>query len=127
MLFLALITCSIHAAAPTTCAKQVLVEYAPAGVDAFIAFADAVEEEFTGILVDGEEVRSSLYDNGVWLRGAVVVAGYHTMEGQETVGCMLFAAKEVSRSEESGRGCWLVVAAWRRADGQLAVRQRLRA
>lgn len=35
---------------------QVLVEYAPAEVDAFIAFADAVEEEFAGIHVDGTEV-----------------------------------------------------------------------
>ncbi|KAI7840099.1 hypothetical protein COHA_006140 [Chlorella ohadii] len=34
----------------------VLVEYAPAEVDAFIAFADAVEEEFEGIMVDGVEV-----------------------------------------------------------------------
>lgn len=36
---------------------QVLVEYAPAEVDTFIAFADAVEEEFEGIMVDGVEVR----------------------------------------------------------------------
>jgi hypothetical protein len=31
----------------------VLVEYAPGEVDAFIAFADAVEDEFEGVMVDG--------------------------------------------------------------------------
>lgn len=36
-----------------------MVEYAPAEVDAFIAFADAVEEEFEGVMVDGVEVRCS--------------------------------------------------------------------
>lgn len=35
---------------------KVVVEYSPADVDAFIAFADAVEEEFQGIIVDGVEV-----------------------------------------------------------------------
>ena len=45
-------------------APQVVVEYAPAAVDAFIALADAVEAEFEGILVDGVEVR------GVARRGA---------------------------------------------------------
>lgn len=38
---------------------QVMVEYAPAEVDTFIAFADAVEEEFEGVMVDGVEVRRS--------------------------------------------------------------------
>lgn len=38
---------------------QVVVEYSPADVDAFIAFADAVEEEFQGIIVDGVEVSSA--------------------------------------------------------------------
>lgn len=33
------------------------MEYAPAEVDTFIAFADAVEEEFEGVMVDGVEVR----------------------------------------------------------------------
>ena len=32
---------------------QLVVEYDQGGVDAFIAFADAFEEEFAGILVDG--------------------------------------------------------------------------
>ncbi|PSC70235.1 round spermatid basic 1-like [Micractinium conductrix] len=36
--------------------QKVLVEYAPAEVDSFIAFADAVEDEFQGIMVDGVEV-----------------------------------------------------------------------
>ncbi|KAL4421605.1 hypothetical protein ABPG75_010896 [Micractinium tetrahymenae] len=36
--------------------QKVMVEYAPAEVDAFIAFADAVEEEFEGVMVDGVEV-----------------------------------------------------------------------
>lgn len=32
------------------------MEYSPAEVDAFIEFADACEEEFQGIMVDGVEV-----------------------------------------------------------------------
>ncbi|KAL4450237.1 hypothetical protein ABPG77_010906 [Micractinium sp. CCAP 211/92] len=36
--------------------QKVMVEYAPAEVDTFIAFADAVEEEFEGVMVDGVEV-----------------------------------------------------------------------
>ncbi len=39
------------------------MEYAPAEVDTFIAFADAVEEEFEGIMVDGIEVCAG------WLAG----------------------------------------------------------
>ena len=35
---------------------QVVVEYHPNEVDAFIALADAVEEAFEGIIVDGVEV-----------------------------------------------------------------------
>lgn len=55
-------TCVV-AACSSLCAPlqscQVVVEYSPAAVDAFIELADAVEAEFEGIHVDGVEVRGS--------------------------------------------------------------------
>ncbi len=44
--------------------KQVWVSYAPADVDAFIAAADAVEEAFPGVLVEGEEAEEGAGGEG---------------------------------------------------------------
>lgn len=49
---------------PVKCAyAQIVVEYDPADVDFFISIADAIEDRYPGLMVEGEEKESSSADS----------------------------------------------------------------
>ena len=68
---------------------QVIVEYNPADVDRFIDIADAVEERFPSLMVDGQEVDGDAAD------------GKPMFEVKAQDGRSLFSAREMGRFPDS--------------------------
>ncbi len=68
---------------------QVIVEYNPADVDRFIEIADAIEERYPSLMVDGQEIEEDTADGDL------------TFEVKAQDGHSLFSARQTKRFPDS--------------------------